>query len=63
VIFSCAIAGAAARKSPAAATVNASARIVLDLTLFSLICRFFNRLDKTLAHHRGLIQMARSGFA
>jgi hypothetical protein len=59
VIFSWAIAGAVARKSPAAATVNESARNALGVTLFSLICRFFNRLDKSLTHRRGLIQMDR----
>jgi hypothetical protein len=61
VIFSWAIAGAAAYTS--AATVNESAKLALDLTSFSLICRSFNRLDKSLAHGGGLIQMARSGFA
>jgi hypothetical protein len=46
VIFSWAIAGAAAKKSPSAASVSASADIPLGFTLFSLICRVFNRLDK-----------------
>jgi hypothetical protein len=31
---------------------------LLDLTLFSLKTPLFNRLDKTLAHGGGLIQMA-----
>jgi hypothetical protein len=58
IVFCCATAGATAYKRPSAASDNESVRSPLNLTLISLICRSFNRLEKSLLHRGGPIQIA-----